>query len=112
MGKKPSLNEAAFPGMDLMNILLSLLMQFRTNYYVLLADIAKAFLQIRLTLEEDKNRFCFFRKVKGKFVPYRYRTIIFGFVSSPFVLNYIIQYHLAAHSSNSISSIIRDKYYV
>ena len=60
MGKKPSLNEAAFPGMDLMNNLLSLLMQFRTNFYVLLADIAKAFLQIRLTLEEDKNRFCFF----------------------------------------------------
>ena len=87
-------------------------MQFRTNFYVLLADIAKAFLQIRLTLEEDKNRFCFFRKVDGKFVPYRYRTIIFGFVSSPFVLNYIIQYHLAANSTNSISSLIRDKYYV
>ena len=112
MGKNPSLNEAAFPGMDLMNNLLSLVMQFRTNFYVLLADIAKAFLQIRLTLEEDKNRFCFFRKINGKFVPYRYRTIIFGFVSSPFVLNYIIQYHLSAHSSNSISSLIRDKYYV
>ena len=112
MGKNPSLNEAAFPGTDLMNSLLSLIMQFRTNFFVLLADIAKAFLQIRLTLEEDKNRFCFFRKVNGKFVPYRYRTIIFGFVSSPFVLNYIIQYHLAAHSSNNVASLIKEKYYV
>ena len=62
--------------------------------------------------EEDKNRFCFFRKIDGKFVPYRYRTIIFGFVSSPFILNYVIQYHLSAHASDNVSSLIRDKFYV
>ena len=44
MGKSPSLNEAAFPGIDLMNNLLSLLLYFRSNFYVLLSDIAKAFL--------------------------------------------------------------------
>ena len=83
MGKAPSLNEAAFPGIDLMNYLLSLLLYFRSYFYVVLSDIAKAFLQIRLASEEDKNRFCFFfRKINGKFVPYRYRTIIFGFVST------------------------------
>ena len=43
MGKSPSLNEAAFPGIDLMNNLLSLLLYFRSNFYVLLSDIAKAF---------------------------------------------------------------------
>ena len=112
MGKSPSLNEAAFPGIDLMNNLLSLLLYFRSNFYVLLSDIAKAFLQIRLASEEDKNRFCFFRKINGKFVPYRYRTIIFGFVSSPFILNYVIQYHLSAHASDNVSSLIRDKFYV
>ena len=112
MGKAPSLNEAAFPGFDLMNNLLSLLLYFRSNFYVLLSDIAKAFLQIRLVSEEDKNRFCFFRKINGKFVPYRYRTIIFGFVSSPFILNYVIQYHLSTHSSDLTSSLIRDKFYV
>ena len=62
--------------------------------------------------EEGKNRFCFFRKINGKFVPYRYRTIIFGFVSSPFILNYVIQYHLSAHSSDLASSLIRDNSYV
>ena len=111
MGKASSLNEAAFPGIDLMNNLLSLLLYFRSNFYVVLSDIAKAFLQIRLASEEDKNRFCFFRKINGKFVPYRYRTIIFGFVSSPFILNYVIQYHLSAHSSD-LTSLIRDKFYV
>ena len=112
MGKAPSLNEAAFPGIDLMNNMLSLLLYFRSNLYVLLSDIAKAFLQIRLESEEDKNRFCFFREINGKFVPYSYRTIIFGFFSSPFILNYVIQYHVSAHSSGNVSSLIRDKFYV
>ena len=112
MGKSPSLNEAAFPGIDLMNNLLSLLLYFRSNFYVLLSDITKAFLQIRMTSEEVKDRFCFFRKINGKFVPYRYRTIIFGFVSSPFILNYVMQYHLLVHASDNVSSLIRDKFYV
>ena len=62
--------------------------------------------------EEDKNRFCFFKKINWKFVPYRYRTIIFVFFSSSFILNYVIQYHLSAHSSDLVSSLIRDKFYV
>ena len=34
------------------------------------------------------------------------------FVSSPFISNYVIQYHLSAHSSDLTSSLIRDKFYV
>ena len=74
VGKAPSLNEAAFPGVDLMNNLLSLLLYFRTNDYVVLADIMKAFLQIRLSSESDRNRFCFFRKINGKLVAYNLDT--------------------------------------
>ena len=112
VGKSPSLNEAAFPGIDLMNNLLSLLLYFRTNSNVVLADIMKAFLQIRLADEDDRNRFCFFRKIDGQFVPYRYNTIIFGFVSSPFILNYILQYHLQANSHLEVTSLIRSRFYV
>ena len=68
MRKATSLNEAAFPGIDLMNNLLSLMLYFRSNCYALLPDIAKAFLQICLASEEDKNRFCFFGKINRKFV--------------------------------------------
>ncbi|XP_064099351.1 uncharacterized protein LOC135210372 [Macrobrachium nipponense] len=46
VGKAPSLNEAAFPGIDLMNNLLSLVLYFRNNDYVVVADIVKAFLQV------------------------------------------------------------------
>ena len=112
VGKNPSLNEAAFPGIDLMNNLLALLLYFRTNNFVLLADIMKAFLQIRLSDEKDKNRFCFFRKIDGRYVPYRYNTIIFGFVSSPFILNYIVQYHLMVNPHFEVASLIKDKFYV
>ena len=112
VGKAPSLNEAAFPGVDIMNNLLSLLLYFRTNNNVVLADIMKAFLQIRLADDGDRNRFCFFRKIEGKFVPYRYNTIIFVFVSSPFILNYILQYHLQVNSHLEVASLIRNLFYV
>ncbi|XP_066985903.1 uncharacterized protein [Macrobrachium rosenbergii] len=55
VGKAPSLNEAAFPGIDLMNNLLSLVLYFRNNDYVVIADIVKAFLQVRLSLESDQK---------------------------------------------------------
>ena len=112
VGKAPSLNEAAFPGIDLMNNLLSLLLYLRTNSNVVLADIMKAFLQIRLADDSDKNRFCFFRKIKGKFIPYRYNTIIFGFVCSPFILNYILQHHLQVSSHLAVASLIKNHFYV
>ena len=61
----PSLNEAAYPGIDLMSSLLKLMLAFRTNKYTMLSDINQAFLMIRLKNEFDKNRFCFFWK-RGK----------------------------------------------
>ena len=112
IGQSPSLNEAAFPGVNLMNNILSLLLYFRTNNYVVLADIMKAFLQIRLASDDDKNKFCFFRKIDGKFVLYRYNTIIFGFVTSPFILNFIVQCHLEQHSHVEAASLIKNKFYV
>lgn len=56
----PSINEAAYTGIDLMGSLLKLLLYFRSNKYVMLGDIKQAFLMIKLSSEYDKNRFCFF----------------------------------------------------
>lgn len=52
----PSLNEAAYPDINFVGNMLELLL-FSTNRYVLLADIRKAFLMIKLESERDKNRF-------------------------------------------------------
>ena len=75
---KPSLNEAAFPGIDIMAKLLDLLNYFRTNRYTLLADIQKAFLNIYLKLQEYRNRFSFVVFQNGSFHYYQYQTILFG----------------------------------
>ena len=56
----PSINEAAYTGIDLIGSILKLLFYLRTNKYVMLSDIKQAFLMIKLTSEYDKNRFCFF----------------------------------------------------
>ena len=65
---KYSLNEAAYPGINLTEDMLELLLLFRTNKYVMLADIRKAFLMIKLGSLEDRNRFCFFMKEISWFV--------------------------------------------
>ena len=89
----PSLNEASYCGINLMKDMNDLLMLFRTNHYVYLSDIRKAFLMIKLKKIEDRNRFCFFLREGDKLICYRFTTIIFGFNASPFILNYVIQYH-------------------
>ena len=57
---KPSLNEASYIGINIMQNMLELIMLFRTNKYVLLRYLHKAFLQIRLKSLSDRNRFSFF----------------------------------------------------
>ena len=84
----PSLNEAIYPGINLLNDLLDLLLYFRSNSHVFMADIHfndKIFsslisiLMIKLISEVDKNRFCFF---EGENVV----CFIFGFNDVCFIL--------------------------
>ena len=58
--EKLSLNEASYQGVNIMQNMLNLIMLFRTNKYVLLGDLRKAFLQIRLKNLADRNIFYFF----------------------------------------------------
>lgn len=54
------LNEAAYTGFNLMGDMLNLLIRFRIQKYVLLADIKKVFLIIRSDLEKNQNCCGFF----------------------------------------------------
>lgn len=112
IGNRPSLNEACFRGVDLLNDLVTLLMRFRTNSYVLLADIEKAFLQVYLKHEEDKDRFCFLWETDEGIKMYRFRTILFGLNCSPFILNHIIQLHLQSYSSAFAAAALKESLYV
>ena len=108
----PSLNEAAYTGIDLMDSILKLLFYLRTNHYAMLSDIQQAFLIIKLSNEQDKNRFCFFWKRGNKLVSYRYRTIVFGYTSSPFILDYVMKHHATTYPDGKCIQILTDNFYV
>lgn len=111
-GGKPSLNDCVYPGINLFTDMWELLLRFRCNRYVLLADVRKAFLMIGLNKERDRNCFCFFVKIKEKLVCFRYRTLIFGFVASPFILNFIIKYHVQKYCVNPCTDMLLTHLYV
>ena len=108
----PSLNEAAYPGIDLMGSILKLLFYFRTNRFVMLSDIKQAFLMIKLKNEFDKHRFCFFWKRRNELVAYRYKTIVFGYTSSPFILHFVMQHHAESLPDDKCKEILSNNFYV
>ena len=108
----PSLNEAAYPGVDMMNNILQLLFYFRTNKLVMLSDVKQAFLMIKLKKEIDQNRFCFFWKRGNKLVTYRFKSIVFGFTSSPFMLHYVMKHHANTFPDDKLSKILSNNFYV
>ncbi|XP_064082947.1 uncharacterized protein LOC135198958 [Macrobrachium nipponense] len=108
----PSLNEAAYPGIDLMGSILKLLFYFRTNKYVMISDVKQDFLMIKLKNEVDKNRFCFFWKRGNKLVSYRYKAIVFGYTSSPFILNFVMKHLAESYPDDKCKEILTNNFYV
>ena len=116
----PSLNETVYPGINLVNYLLDLLLYFRSNCHVFMTDIRKAFLMIKLKSEVDKNCFCFFFLFFFLFffvredenVGFRYTKLIFGFVASPFIKNFLIQFHLDKYKGNECAGDLKNRSYV
>ena len=113
IGDTPSLNEAAYSGVDLMNDLLQLLIKIRCMKYFVMSDIKQAFLRINLSETDDRNKFSIlWRNREGRLVAYRYKTIVFGFVSSPFILHQVIKQHLTNYSSDACNHILSNNIYV
>lgn len=112
IGDSPSLNQASYPGVDLLASLFRLLLQFRTNKFVVMADISKAFLQIRLKLERDRNLFCFFWQEGEELQTFRYTSIIFGLAVSPYVLCAVIRQHAQKYPSDLCSSLLINNLYM
>ena len=67
---------------------------------------------IRLAKIEDKNRFCFFLFLDNKLRCFRYKNIIFGYVASPFILNYVIKYHVSKFIQDKYSEVLLQHFYV
>ena len=113
VGDNLSLNDAAYKGVDLVNNLLELLLKIRSNMFLVVSDIRKAFLQIKLSSEVDKNRFSIlWVNPDGSLRAFRYTTIVFGYIASPFILQCVMQYHLRKLPQNETRDMLLTNYYV
>ena len=108
----PSLNEASYCGINLMRDMTQLLMLFRSNKYIYVGDIRKAFLMIHLKRIYDRNKFCFLLKIGNEVICFRFTTIIFGFNASPFILNYVLQHHINSFPQDDCTEMMRSGFFV
>ena len=96
----------------LLQNLTGILFRLRLNKIALVSDIEKAFLQIGLQEDaKDVNRFFWLRnknilEVKNNIQAYRFCSVPFGIISSPFLLAATIDYHLK-NSDSIIANNIR-----
>ena len=107
-----SLNDVLEKGPNLLPLLWGILLRFRIGKVGVVGDLEKAFLQ--LTLEEkDRNVCCFlWLNPQGDIEEYRYRKVIFGAKSSPFLLQAVLKYHLEGFvgKSDIASQLLRNLY--
>ena len=96
----PSLNECLYPGPPLQNKLWDVLVRHRSFPVALCGDIEKAFLQIRIKLQErDALRFHWRCDEHSETLVYRFTRALFGLTSSPFLLGGVIEQHLETWES-------------
>ncbi|XP_068208350.1 uncharacterized protein [Palaemon carinicauda] len=83
-----------------------MILMFREKPFGLTADISKAFLRIEIVTEQrDFCRFLFSEDPEmTRIVAYRFKVILFGATSSPYLLNQTIQHHLDSQSSRFVST--------
>ncbi|MCP4486607.1 MAG: hypothetical protein GY820_04700, partial [Gammaproteobacteria bacterium] len=115
--KSSSLNDCLFRGPIILPDLCGLLLRFRVPRVAIAADIEKAFLQVSLQEEDrDVTRFFWLKDstraaVENNVQTYRFCRVMFGVISSPFLLAATLKYHLQNEGSE-ISQNILDNTYV
>ncbi|XP_069194216.1 uncharacterized protein [Procambarus clarkii] len=109
------LNECLQKGSSLTQRLHDVLLRFRTGIFAYTADISKAFL--RVGLQEEDCDFTKFLWIKDPLDPnsdvitYRFASVLFGAISSPFLLQAMLDTHLKK-SNSPYKAEISDNLYV
>lgn len=112
---EPSLNDCLNPGLVLQNKLWDVLIRGRFHPIILVGDIRKAFRQIRVK-EEDRDalRFHWLCDLNSSEVQtLRFTRVLFGLVSSPFLLEGVIKQHLKSWCDRlpvTVAEILRSLY--
>ena len=86
-----SLNDCMLKGQSLTPHIAKVLLRLRVKQYLLSSDVSKAFLRVILR-ESDRNYTLFFIRENwsdpdSELLIFRFRTVLFGSTSSPFLLN-------------------------
>ena len=112
---QPSLNDCLLTGPPFLINLVSIILRFCLNKYSVSTDIEKAFLHITLyPKDHDFTRFLWLSDASNpssKFDTYRFCTVLFGSVNSPFMLFATLNYHLLQYNT-PISHNIQSNLYV
>ena len=95
-----SLNDCVYSGPYLLSKIFDILLRFRFNFILILADSKQAFLNVEISKEHrDFLRFLWYENVNSesdaKLTVYRFLRVDFGVRSSPFLLNGTIRHHLS-----------------
>ncbi|CAC5379123.1 unnamed protein product [Mytilus coruscus] len=113
-----SLNECLYRGPVLLKNLCGIFMRFRLNQVAIVAEIEKAYLQVRLQKSDrDVTRFLWLKNYKDGYASdanlqeYRFCRVPFGIISSPFLLAATVESHLDTYQS-PIARKIKDNIYV
>ncbi|EGT56834.1 hypothetical protein CAEBREN_32851 [Caenorhabditis brenneri] len=112
-----SLNDCLEPGPSMLVDLLDILIRSRLSDYLVVADIEKAFHQVRMTPgDRDCTRFLWLKDIskpatRNNIIEYRFTQIPFGMTCSPFLLAATINHYLN-EMNNEIGERIRQNLYV
>ena len=106
-----SLNDCMNTGPSFIPDLPGILMRFRRWKVALIADVTKAFLQIRVR-QEDQDVHRFLWNDKGVIRVMRFSRVPFGNKSSPFLLNATVKYHLAQCEHSLVNDELSENLYM
>ncbi|VDO84702.1 unnamed protein product [Haemonchus placei] len=115
----PSLNDVLHQGPLILPELYAMLLRFRTPKYVIISDVEKVFLQVRLHgADRDATRFLWVRDINEPFgihnvATFRFTRVTFGLNVSPYLLGATINHHLqSAMQNEELAKEIRENLYV
>ena len=84
-------------------LIFDILLRFRENRVELVGDIEKAFLNIEVdSSDRDCLRFLWFKDCKSEeseIIVYRFKRVVLGVNSSPFLLNAVLRHHIRKYET-------------
>lgn len=109
-----SLNDCLMVGPPVLNEICSIIIRFRTHTLGFSTDIEKAFLHVQLHKDDrDFTRFLWLSdpsNPESEFQVYRFKVVLFGATSSPFMLNATLHHHLQQCPSPLATDILANLY--